>query len=201
MFDDIVEQLAAIDSNAPVEERIAERDRLAAIIRDRARQDPDGMRAYLDAVDVMDREQAAGYAEVVEALCGDSKTWHDLLVRHAEQTMQTHIERGYSTLHSPMNGFDFGEDNERFRAAILPVFLRGLAEGNEALRVDSIHCIAGYSVSKSAEIRAALEHALTDDPSWKVRKEAEWLLNDEQLLPHGYKTPLWDRFRRWFSGS
>lgn len=178
-------------------ERSAE---LYAEIRERARQDLFTLSTWIQGIDLTDADSSLFYSDIIEALSQGSPEFDDFLLVEIERVRAECEKSPGRWTRFALGAFEFLEDSdESVREALKESHLRGIRSETLEVRLAAISALHGWTIRASDDVRDALVERL-DDRSWRVRKNAEWLLRDEDLLPQGYRVRWRDRLVRFAHG-
>ena len=194
LFDEDLELLLA-ETPIPEARRRAINRRLAAV----AESHPDAAKAALSDFSLDDTDDSWRYASLIEALALETTTLWPLLSAELAR-----VRKVFKTNRPPpkagpvLSSFEFLEQNPTYRDAALSLQCHGLVADAWWIRVAAIKALYGWTVGEHREVCDVLVARLNDRSS-QVRREAEWLLADEGLLPEDYRGPfrdwLWARAR------
>ena len=160
-----------------------------------ADQDPEEAHRVLYGLNLDDGSSSRSYSLAIEALALSSTDLESLLEDEFRRVTQVVESAPTQNKFRALRAFEFMEQSEHYRAAALQLHLSNLDSQVRQVRRAAIKGLHGWNASEEPVVKTHLLRHL-DDPCWKVRYEAEWLLKDEDLLPEGYRTPLKDWFWR-----
>ena len=174
---------------------------IQARIRKRAREDAEALPIYLAGLRPDREEDSVILSAVIEALSSDSSGWETMLEQQMERVLALCDPEPSPASLSALRAFMFLERHSRpqFREVMRINYLRGLRSSSPETRRACIELLGGYRVAAHPDLLMALR-SLLDDPEWRVRSAAEWLLRDEGMLPDRYRPRIGDRLRRTLLG-
>lgn len=197
MFERERTELEALESGSKPEID-AKRADICSRIRNTARSWPGQFLSHVDNLNFCMPEDASHAMDLVEALSSEPGEWRRELIHIFETAVAASV--GCPESQSPANvlsSFAFLEGAaEPGHAEMLPRYVELTKAASPRLRRAAIDLFGGFQISSTAGLRALLVASLRD-PDWQVRRDAEVLLADEQLLPDKYRTPVADRIRRF----
>jgi hypothetical protein len=170
-------------------------------IRLRARAGAEALPIYLAGLRPDRQQDGATLCALIESLAPEPTEWESLLEQQLERVLALCDSEPPAALLSVLQAFMFLESHSRpqFRELLRVKYIRGLACPAPQVRKACIDLLGGYRVGAHPDLLMALR-SLLDDPEWRVRSAAEWLLQDEGMLPDRYRPRIGDRLRRTFLG-
>lgn len=178
----------------------AEETRLIEEICRKARADRDGTIRFLRSLDVQQRQPATHAIGLIESLSDCAEEWSDVFVAEFKRIAGVAAESSDSS--EPIHVLESfaileHEGAKPVHSRMLPAYLELARSPQPRLRQAAVELLAGFETNLLPRVRETLL-AMLNDPDWRVRREAEWLLKDDGLLPRGYRTRILDRVRRVF---
>lgn len=168
-----------------------------ARLRASARRDPVAALAWIDTLDLATSRDAERAAGVVEALSPDADSHVAVFIGLFERGVEATRRSGCRRIPTPVfTSLAFLEASRSARAldALKPRYLAIAQAPEPCLRLVAVDLLGHFA--GSADARTAME-SLLKDTDWRVRQEAETVLDHEGVLPGGYSVPLTDLLVRW----
>lgn len=192
---DALEALAVLDTA----DRDDSRDALHRRLVDKSRRAPERLPGLLAGIAITDEAEATRYSDAIEALATRAAEFADLLLAELRRVRAVCEARPTRATLWALGAFGFleAEPDPGFRRALLEAQLESARSPSAEVRSLAVDALSGLDFEHVEPARAMLVRLL-EDPSWKVRANAEGLLAEAGLLPEGYRAPWADRLRRWW---
>ena len=198
-FDAELDALSHLDPADPdTNARDGRRGEIHARMRERVRERPSGLSAWVASLDPHDPGTTQRLLDVYEALAPDAAELEDFFLVELERLLAACESRSDSEpAFDAAGGLMFLESHatQRLRTEFRRRLVAGLRSPAASVRRACADLLGGHEPGQDATARAALEAALRD-PDWRVRALAESSLSGQGLLPEGYAVPFLDRMRR-----